>query len=161
MSRQMPRELRRSVLLPARVRTASGWSDACILNVSSRGMMIHAKTAPPDGTIELRHNEFAFVLEIVWRNGTRVGVRSTERLPVEDILTVSESACLRLTAERLAGEERRRAPRTADHSRLQGRAMEFAATVAIAVILAVGGFAMVSEAFARPMQTIELALARR
>ena len=99
----MPRELRRSVLLPARMRTPTGWSDACILNVSSRGMMIHAKTSPPDDTIELRHNEFAFVLEIVWRNGTRVGVRSTERLPVEDILTVSESACLRLTAERRAG----------------------------------------------------------
>ena len=149
------------MLLPARVRTASGWSDACILNVSSRGMMIHAKTAPPDGTIELRHNQFAFVLEIVWRNGTRVGVRSSERLPVEDILTVSESACLRLTAERREGEERRRAPRNADSSRLQGRAMEFAATAAIAVILAAGGFAMVTEAFARPMQTIEVALARR
>jgi len=39
--------------------------------------------------------------------------------------------------------------------------MEFAATAAIAVILAAGGVAMVSEAFARPMQTIELALARR
>ena len=161
MSRQMPRELRRIVLLPARVRTASGWSDACILNVSSRGMMIHAKTAPPDGTIELRHNEFAFVLEIVWRDGTRVGVRSTERLPVDDILTVSESACLRLTAERRTGEERRRTPRAAEDSRFRGRAMEFATTAAIAVILAVGGFAMVSEALARPMQTIELALARR
>ena len=157
----MPRELRRSVLLPARMRTPTGWSDACILNVSSRGMMIHAKISPPDDTIELRHNEFAFVLEIVWRNGTRVGVRSTERLPVEEILTVSESACLRLTAERRPGEERRRAPRTPDGSRLQGRAMEFAATAAIAVILAAGGVAMVSEAFARPMQTIELALARR
>ena len=157
----MPRELRRSVLLPARMRTPTGWSDACILNVSSRGMMIHAKISPPDDTIELRHNEFAFVLDIVWRNGPRVGVRSTERLPVEDILTVSESACLRLTAERRPGEERRRAPRTPDGSRLQGRAMEFAATAAIAVILAAGGVAMVSEAFARPMQTIELALARR
>jgi len=157
----MPRELRRSVLLPARMRTPTGWSDACILNVSSRGMMIHAKISPPDDTIELRHHEFSFVLEIVWRNGTRVGVRSTERLPVEDILTVSESACLRLTAERRPGEERRRAPRTPDGSRLQGRAMEFAATAAIAVILAAGGVAMVSEAFARPMQTIELALARR
>ena len=29
-------------MLPARMRSTVGWSDACILNLSSRGLMVHA-----------------------------------------------------------------------------------------------------------------------
>ena len=54
--------LRRRVLLPARMRTSAGWSDACILNVSSRGALIHAKRPITQGSVvELRHGDHVIV----------------------------------------------------------------------------------------------------
>ena len=38
--RERPRELRRRVILPARLRTGADWSDTCMLNISSRGLLI-------------------------------------------------------------------------------------------------------------------------
>src|SRR4051794_34204558 len=70
--KQKPRELRRRLMLPARMRTSAGWSDACILNVSSRGLLVHTRLATPDGaTVELCHGEHVIIARVVWRQGPR------------------------------------------------------------------------------------------
>jgi hypothetical protein len=157
-----PRELRRRVLLAARVRTPAGWGDACILNVSSRGMLIHAGRTPvgEGSTIELRHQELAIVARVVWRDGARVGLTANERLPVEQIMSLGQSPALQLTATVACGAERRRQPRTHEDSRLRGRVFEFAGIAFIAVILSGGLFVMVEEALARPIAYVEAALRR-
>lgn len=147
-------------MLRARMRAATGWSDACILNVSSRGLMINAASAGPDrgSRIELRHGDHIIVAEVVWRKGTRAGLRTDDRLPVEDIMALSKAPQLQLTAAQWPTTERRRRPRSHDESRLRSRAIEFAGVAVIAVALGMGAVAMVEQAFAQPMQRIAAVL---
>ena len=152
-----PRELRRRVVVPARLRHGASWSDTCILNISSRGLMIHTGRPIPEGTqVEVRRGDHLIVARVMWRDGGRVGLKTEEPLPVEEIMTLGQSPSLQLTA---APGERRRHPRPEDRSRLRGRAIEFAAVVAIAVSLAGGALYMVEAAFARPLAFVSAALA--
>ena len=116
-------------MLRARMRTNWGWSDACILNVSSRGLLINAGAAAAltGGRIELWHGEQVIVGTVIWRQGTRAGLQSDDQVPVDDILAISQAPSLQLTAGQWPGVERRKRPRSDDDSRLRARAMEFAA----------------------------------
>jgi len=152
-----PRELRRRVVVPARLRHGSSWSDACILNVSSRGLMIHTGRPIVRGMeVELRRGASVILARVVWRDGGRAGLRSEDRVPIEDIVTLGQSPALQLTA---TGDRRKR-PRLDDHSRLQGRAIEFGGVLVIAASLALAGFTMVGAAFARPLAAVTSALSR-
>ena len=78
------------------------------------------------------------------------------RVPsIEEIMTLGQSPTLQLTAGPL---ERRRNQRQPERSRLQGRAMEFAAVIAISACLATAGLSMVQTAFARPVEMVSAAL---
>jgi hypothetical protein len=160
-SNSRPRELRRRVLVPARVRTVAGWSDACILNVSSRGLLIHSTGPARTGSmIELRHGPYAIVGRVAWRDGPRFGLSAEDRVPVEEILTLSQSQSLPLTAGGSPGVERRKQPRTHEDSRLAARAFEFASIAVIAGSLSVGMLMMVQDAFAAPLAAVQAALGR-
>lgn len=149
-----PRELRRRVIVPARLRDGVSWSDACILNVSSRGMLIHTGRPVRRGCeVELRRGEHMILARVVWRDGARVGLRSEERLPIEEIVLLGHAPALGPTTG-----ERRRRPRPEDSSRLRGRAIEFAGLLMIIASLAVAGVSMVGAAFARPLTMVAAAL---
>lgn len=154
-----PRELRRRVVLPARLRVDSSWCDACILNISSRGLMIQvSRGAPSADVVELRRGAHIILARVVWRDGSRAGLQSDDRLPVEEILSLSQAATLQLTA----GDkplERRSAPRRAhETSRLRSRFAEFASVGVIAASLALTLFGIVQQALAAPMNAIRAAL---
>jgi len=154
---QKPRELRRRVVVPARLRDGASWSDACILNISSRGLMIHTGRPVRCGSeVELCRGEHMIVARVVWRDGGRAGLRAKERVPIEEIVMSGHAAALQLAA---ANGERRRRPRPEDSSRLRGRAIEFAGLLAVVVMLAAGGISMVEAAFARPMAAVASTLA--
>jgi hypothetical protein len=154
-----PRELRRRVLLPARMRTNAGWADACILNVSSRGLLIHsARPACDDRVIELRHGQHAMVARVMWRIGTRAGLRCEQRVPVEELVNLGADAALQLTAPRHGKIERRKQARLEDHSRLRSRAMQFASIAVVGACLALGASVLVAEALARPLAAVSAAL---
>lgn len=157
---QKPRELRRRVMLPARMRTAAGWSDARILNVSSRGLMVHASLSALEcGVVELWHGDLAISARVVWREGTKAGLQSEDRIAVDEILSLGGSAALQLSAEPFRGIERRKRARTHEDSRIRARAFEFASVVMIAGALAVGFGFWVSEALAQPLSAVQSALA--
>lgn len=159
--KQRSRELRRRVMLRARLRASSGWSDTCILNVSSRGLMIHAAGSASKGsTIELWHGEHRIVATVVWRKGSQAGLRTEEPVPVEDILALGSGPSLQLTAGPWPQVDRRKAPRTSDDARPRGRAIEFAGIGIIAASLAIGVSGMVEEALAKPLGTVVAALSR-
>lgn len=156
--RKTPRELRRRVIVPARLRHDSSWSDACILNVSSSGLMIHTGRPISHGSkVEVRRGDHVIVARVVWRDGGRAGLRSEDRVPVEDIVTLGQSPSLQLTA--MKGERRKR-PRLDNQSRLRGRAIEFAGIVLIAAALTGAGLSVVDAAFARPLAAVSAALGR-
>lgn len=153
-----PRELRRRVVMPARLRSSAGWSDACILNVSSRGLLIHSACSGGAGsTVELRRGDHVIAARVVWRDGARAGLQTHERLIVEEILSLHGSAAMTLTAGGCMTDpprcERRRAER-----RSQGRTIEFVGVVLIACSLAVMAFDMVQQALSRPIMMIASAL---
>ena len=157
---QRPRELRRRVVLPARLKAGVQWSDVCILNISTRGLMIQSGRAGPTGsTVEIRRGDHVIIGRVVWREGPRAGVRCDERVPVEEIMSLGQSSALRLVASDGSAVERRKQPRRAEaDARLRGRAIEFIGIGAIAVSLALGIWSTAQEALARPMARVEAAL---
>lgn len=156
---ERPRELRRRVVISARMRSGAQWSDACILNISSRGMMIHSGRAGPLGAmVELRRGDHVIIAQVVWRDGTRAGLRSDERLPVDQILSVAQTGNLRLIASEGARIEHRKQPRSRKiDARALGRAFEFAGAIAIVLVLAAGIWDLAQRAFASPLGQIDRA----
>ena len=156
---ERPRELRRRVILPARLRTGADWSDTCILNISSRGLMIQsARPALPGSLVELRRGNHVIIATVMWRDGSRVGLQSDDRVPVDEILSQGHAQSLQLVASDGALIDRRREPRAPDRARAQGRTLEFAAVVAIALILTAGAWGMAHQALARPFAAVQAAL---
>ena len=140
------------------MRAGTGWSDACILNVSSRGALIHSSRPFAEGSIvELRHGDHIIVGRIVWREGWKAGLRAEDRVPVEQILSLADGPALRLSAAP-AGAERRRQPRTCEQSRLQSHALEFVSVTIIAIALSSAAFALVGQALAQPLARASAAL---
>jgi len=155
-----PRELRRRVVIPARLRNGAQWSDTCILNISSRGLMIHSGRAAPKGTvIELRRGAFIIIARVRWRDGGRVGLQSDDRLPIEEILSVTQSKALQLVAAEGERVERRKKPRRNSlDARLRGRVFEFIGVSLIVLALALSVWAMAEQAFAKPLARISAVL---
>ncbi|MEP7130542.1 MAG: hypothetical protein ABI770_05380 [Sphingomicrobium sp.] len=137
----------------------SGWSDVCILNVSSRGLQIRSiRGAAPGSTVELRHGDHVIVARVVWHNGTRAGLRAEDRVPVETIVIMARAAEVQPQAAALPVADRRKRPRTHEEHRLRSRALEFASVGLIAIVLAATVFSMVEQAFAPPLAMVRTAL---
>lgn len=142
------------------MRSASGWSDACILNISSRGLLIFSKTpAEPGSYVEIRRDGRLVVGRVVWRQNQRMGLHSPDRIHIEDIVSASSVVAEVRSSHRVA--ERRRVPRTAEQSRARAKAMQFLATVLIVTGIATWGVAYVHDAMAKPLSAARLALDRR
>lgn len=140
------------------MRLGASWSDACILNISSRGLIIHTGRQVASGTqVELRRGDHIILARVVWRAGGRAGLQADERLPVEEILTKGQAPALQLTA---AKGERRKQPRPEDRNRHRGKAIEFAGVLMIGMSLAGGVLAMVESALVRPLARVSAALVR-
>jgi hypothetical protein len=143
-------------MMPARLRHGASWSDACILNISSRGLMIHTGRPISQGTVvEIRRGDHAIVARVMWRDGARAGLEAEDRVPVEEIVTIGQVSALQLTA---ASADRRKRARPEGHSRSRGRAAEFAGVVVIGACVAGAAFSMVEVAFARPLALSSAAL---
>src|SRR5947209_10843359 len=117
-----PRELRRRVVVPARVRTDGQWSDARILNISSHGLLIHSSRPAPKGSIvQILRGDHLIIARVMWSHAGRSGLRSDEQLPVDEILSLKQSRPLQLIASGGAIHERRKRPRgVARDARLRG-----------------------------------------
>src|SRR4051794_1216719 len=108
-SNHRPREMRRRVVLPARLRSSAGRTDTCILNISSRGLLIHsARTGPQGSKVELCRGDLAIVACVVWQDGARAGLRTEDRVPVEDMLSFRGSTALGSVASSSGGEDQRK-----------------------------------------------------
>jgi hypothetical protein len=131
-----PREERRNVVLEARLRGDRGWGQACILNLSSRGLLVYSDApANPGSYVEIRRGEPVIVARVVWRRSNRIGLSSREKLQLGEMVSgTAASAGLQLTASNLA-VERRKLSRE-DQSRLRARRGQFAAIAAFGACLA-------------------------
>jgi hypothetical protein len=141
------------------MRSDSGWSDACILNISSRGLLVRSgRPAVRGSVIELRHRDYAIVGRVVWSDGAHAGLQAEERVPVEQILSFSQAPSLQLTAVNGRPVERRKRPRSHEDNRVRGRLFEFSAVAILAAIVAGFAFDLVHDALSRPFQQVQAVL---
>jgi len=137
----------------------SSWCDACILNISSRGLMIHVSRGAPNGDmVELRRGHHVIVARVVWRDGSRAGLHSDDRVPVEEILSLSQAPALQLTAAGAFVERRNQPRRDHERSRWRGRWLEFASVTAVGASLVATVFSIVESVLAKPMDAVRAAL---
>ena len=122
--------------------------------------MIHVgRGAPQASMVELRRGQHVIVARVVWRDGSRAGLRSDDRLPVEEILSLSQAPALGLTVGSAFVERRHQPRRDHERNRWRSRWLEFASVAVLGGGLALALFGMVEQALARPMEAIRTVLA--
>lgn len=145
-----PRELRRRVIVPARLRQGIGWSDVSILNVSSRGLLIQAaRPLEPGSHVELRKGRHVIKARVVWRDAARAGLQADDRLPVEEIASPAVSC----EFQPGVADRRRRSRRATDYGN-KGRTIEFAGVLGLVFTLAAVAAAIAQQAIAQPLANV-------
>ncbi|NJC33649.1 hypothetical protein GGR88_001123 [Sphingomonas jejuensis] len=82
-----PREARRKVLIPSRMRLGADWVDVCIHNMSSFGMLVGGDDAPAAGSyVDIRRGTHVIIGRVVWRKDRFFGVRTQDRLDIDSIV---------------------------------------------------------------------------
>jgi hypothetical protein len=147
-----PREERRRTMLQARMRSSSGWADACILNLSSNGLLIYSDgAARPGSFVEVRRGSQFVIARVVWRTNQRIGLCSAERVCIDALVSDETAAAAASACVEGVPKERRCRPRDPDKSRSLGRSMEFAFVIAVGVALAGSAALAAWQVLAAPM----------
>ena len=156
------REPRRKVLIDARLRQGTGWTDARILDMSSRGLGVRTAKPPQRGTyIEICKGTHRIVARVVWADNDRFGVRTQDIIAVDAIASGAEAAAPKAAS---LGMDRRSAPRqpppadALSRSRQLSRRLEFLAVAAFGCAAAFVAFDAVRDTLARPIGLVEAKL---
>ncbi|MEO7563631.1 MAG: PilZ domain-containing protein [Sphingomicrobium sp.] len=149
---QRPREWRRRVSLPARVRNGTGWSNGHILKISSRGMLLRYGGPLNVGClIELRRDEHGMLATVVWRERLRAGLSSSNLLPVAELIPPEAAASLEASSKASAHKLHSSSLHGNEGSRLFGRRLEFIVFVAIAAMIATSISVMAAMVLFKPL----------
>lgn len=154
------REPRQKVLIQARVRAGSSWSDAHIVNMSSRGMLVQSQTTPKRGSyLEIRRGPHAIVARVIWADSGRFGVRTQDCVYAADLLANKVTAIARKSAT-VVTERRAEARNGTDHelNRFKARTFQFATLIALALAAASLAITLVREVLASPLQAVDTVL---
>lgn len=151
------REPRRNVMISARMRAGERWSDANILNVSSRGLLLHSGSPPSRGTyIEVRRGSYVIVARVVWTDANRFGVRAQDKLSF-DSLVAERPAVMQPANDAGASNERRASPRSDGlewrHTQFRDRSrvLQFAWLLGIGFVLSTFVYKAVEDTLSQPM----------
>jgi hypothetical protein len=160
-----PREQRRKVLIRARMKTGTGWHDACIVDLSKRGVGLQAASAPSRGDyVEIRRGLHVIVARVVWSRGHRFGVAAQDDLPVANIASDRAPIVDRRPAPGTGVADRRRLPRSfeekAERSRRRGHRLQFLFAAFAGMAAATIAGAEVRQALASPLSEVSEALGR-
>jgi hypothetical protein len=151
-------------MIMARVRMGSSWSDACILNLSTRGMLVRAPKSPARGAyLEIRRGAYVIVARVIWSMPDRFGVQTQDPVPADGLIRDPEGSPPSAEPEEAGFRERRARsrPHEVRHeaSRRKGRAMEFGVLIAFAALTAILIGDSIAGAFAVPLGLADAALA--
>lgn len=154
------REPRQSVIIPAQMRGDSGWSEVCIRNVSSHGMMLQMSKPPAPGCyVELRRATVVVVARVMWADADRCGLKTQARV---DIGALSGAEGKSSGAAEPAGQRQKaRADAIAavtEGAMLAGRSVQFACGAAFGAGLAILLSLAAYDTLARPLSAVQAAL---
>lgn len=160
-----PREPRRKVFVPARLRLDGRNIEVRVLDVSSRGFRLQADAAPARGSyVELTRGRYQVVARVVWSNGSHFGALAQDRVCADRLLGATGPSPATPDAEEEAAALRR-ATRWADDRRwqqetsvLRARALEFGWIATGGGLAAAMLVALVGEALAQPLRQVVAAL---
>lgn len=151
-------------MIQARMRADASWSDVCILNLSSRGLLVRAPDAPSRGSyLEIRRGPYVIVARVVWSNADRFGARTQEVIPADGLIHQPDRDLPKMLPDGQFVERRATARSTRqkhEDSRWQSRSMEFAAIALLGAVGAMLSQGAMEELLARPLATVETALGR-
>jgi hypothetical protein len=151
-------------MINARMRDGGSWSDLCILNMSSRGLMGRSAVPPRPGSfVEVRRGPYVIVARVVWTKEQMFGVSTQDVVPIDDI--VANKAIPMAPPGGLPPPERRRHRRRPalsleERSGQCARILQFSFITALGCSVAVAGAATLHDALAKPMATIAATLDR-
>ena len=163
------REPRRKVLINARMRTGSTWSDVCLLDMSSRGALAKTAVPPREGTyVEVRRGSHVIVARVVWTEKHRFGMCTQDPIVIDALILDPDGSKSREQRDRAgiqpqSTEMNRRLDPIDRHgkSRLLARSMEFVCIAGAGAMLASSGFSLVRAALAKPLSQVTAVLAPR
>lgn len=161
-----PREPRVKVIIKARMRLDGVWADVCIRDISSRGLLLQAASAPSRNSyVEIYRGRHVIVARVVWTKDERFGVQTQDRLNIDAVIEEPDLSGIEFRKARAASPtfERRSAPRPpsaddlrwkAERSRHLSKAAEFACLGALGASAAFLIFEGFYDAVAEPMATV-------
>lgn len=149
------------MLVPARMRAGEAWSDVCIRNISSFGMLLESAEPPARGTyVEIRRGPHVVVARAIWRQGERFGVRTQDKIDINGLVAANTTQPKRAAD----GEEvERRSPerltveqvaQRANRSRQISAAIQFGVIGIVALGAALLAASTVRDILAKPLSTI-------
>lgn len=152
------RDPRVKVYLPSRMRVHSAWADACIHNVSTRGLLVSSEGAPEPGAyVEIRRGQNVIIGRAVWKKDRFFGVRAQDRIDLASLQAdPARSGAPALRVERRSEDRFKQdavAARTLERNRALSRLFQFgvialAVTVA-ALMVATAVYSMLAEPLGR------------
>lgn len=160
-----PREPRRKVFVKARIRIGGSWGDVCVRDISSRGLLLQGREAPPRGTyLEVRRGRHVVIARVVWTGEQRFGVQAQDKISVESFVADPDLSSMdfKSVSAFQPGFERRSSPRgveagiiqKAEQSRRISSFMEFAVVVGLGVLAATVAFDVVGQTLSGPLETL-------
>jgi len=153
------REKRQRTVLPARLRDGQRWSEACILNISSHGLLIHSDCRlDPGSNIVVRRGQQTVIARVVWRSNRRIGLSSVHPISIEALASNDgpDAPLPTIPAPEKGGRQTVR--RAAHRSRARARAMEFLALVIAGMLFAGAVGACALSTLGRPLQAVQATL---
>jgi hypothetical protein len=158
------RDPRKKVFLPSRMRTGAAWVDACIHNVSARGLLVASDEAPRPGSyVEIRRGRNIIIGRAVWTKDRFFGVRTQDPI---DLPALQREP--RTDVDRPDGKvERRReerfrqdaaTARTLERNRAISRAAQFVLVASAATVASAAIAAAVYNRLAAPLDRIQQAM---
>lgn len=160
-----PREPRLKCVIKGRMRLNSLWSDVCIRNISSRGMLLQAGSPPPRGTyVEVYRGRHVIVACVAWAKDNRFGIQTQDRLDVQAILGEPDRSGTNYAdaIKKHPTFERRSAPRPtqselawrAERNRFKAKVVEFACIASVAGSVGLILFDTITDVVSKPVAQI-------
>lgn len=149
-------EERTKVMVRAKLRSGHSESDACVLDISTRGLAASSAVAPQRGEfVELAIGDNILIGQVRWSSGRRFGVAFRDRVSVIGVLSGEGSATLKRGREAACTVALRRADTV--EARAESGRLEFVIFAAAAAIstLFVADYASSSLS---SLDTVKLAL---
>lgn len=82
------RDPRVKVVMKVRMRAGAKQMDACIRDVSRRGLLVQADAPPGRGAVIEINGEFPPIIgRVMWTNGRRFGVQTQDRIDIAALIT--------------------------------------------------------------------------